>query len=142
VLIANKGETMGKFDDFWAIYPRKKEKKRARVSFNRLPKKTQAECIDGVKKYIKQIEIQGTEPQFIKHPSTFINGENWEDDFEIEVTTVKKILATDYKMDAVGSSRIGYCSACGKNDFYDKFQVHQEQSSCCGRDVTPTRQSA
>ena len=69
-----EGVIMGRFDDFWAIYPRKKEKKRARVSFNRLPKKTQVECIEGVKKYIKQIEVQGTETQFIKHPSTFING--------------------------------------------------------------------
>ena len=69
------------FETFWSIYPRKKEKKRARVSFNRLPKQTQSECIEGVKNYIKQIEVQGTEPQFIKHPSTFINGENWEDEF-------------------------------------------------------------
>ena len=134
-----EGVTMGKFDDFWAIYPRKKEKKRARVSFNRLPKKTQSECIEGVKKYIKQIEVQGTEPQFIKHPSTFINGENWEDDFEIEVVHQKKILATDYKSDSTGNARVGYCSSCGKSDFYDKFQVHQEQSVCCGKDLTPTR---
>jgi len=134
-----KGNVMGKFDDFWSIYPRKKEKKRARVSFNRLPNKTQSECIEGVKNYIKQIEIQGTEPQFIKHPSTFINGENWEDDFEIEVVSQKKVLATDYKMDAVGASRIGYCNACGKNDFYDKFQVHLEQSRCCGKGLSPCR---
>ena len=127
------------FETFWSIYPRKKEKKRARVSFNRLPKKTQSECIEGVKNYIKQIEVQGTEPQFIKHPSTFINGENWEDDFEIEFVANKKILATDYKMDAVGSARMGYCSECGKNDFYDKFQVHLEQSRCCGKDLTPCR---
>ena len=131
--------TMDRFDDFCSIYPLKKEKKRARVSFNRLPKKTQAECIEGVKKYIKQIEVQGTEPQFIKHPSTFINGENWEDDFEIEVVTAKKSSPTDYKMDAVGSARIGYCSGCGKNDFYDRFQVHLEQSRCCGKDLTPCR---
>jgi len=134
-----EGIVMGKFDDFWAIYPRKKEKKRARVSFNRLPKKIQGECIEGVKKYIKQIEVQGTEPQFIKHPSTFINGENWEDDFEIEVVREKKILATDYKSDTTGNSRIGYCSNCGKNDFYDKFQVHNEQSRCCGKDLNPCR---
>ena len=134
-----EGMVMGKFDDFWAIYPRKKEKKRARVSFNRLPKKTQLECIEGVKKYIKQIEVQGTEPQFIKHPSTFINGENWEDDFEIEVVSTKKVVATDYKSDTTGNARIGYCTACGKNDFYDKFQIHMEQSRCCGRDLKPSR---
>ena len=134
-----EGVTMGKFDDFWAIYPRKKDKKRARLSFNKLPKKTQSECIEGVKNYIKQIEVQGTEPQFIKHPSTFINGENWEDDFEIEVVHQKKVLATDYKSDSTGNARVGYCSSCGKSDFYDKFQIHQEQSVCCGKDLTPTR---
>jgi len=80
-----EGMIMEKFDDFWSIYPRKKEKKRARVSFNRLPKQTQEDCIQGVKDYIKQIEAQGTETRFIKHPSTFINGENWGDDFDTEV---------------------------------------------------------
>ena len=100
-----EGIIMGKFDDFWSIYPRKKDKKRARVSFNRLPKQTQVDCIEGVKLYIKEIEAKGRELEHIKHPSTFINGENWEDDFEIEVVPQKKILATDYKMDAVNSSR-------------------------------------
>lgn len=135
--IAIKGLTMDYFDEFWSIYPRKKEKKRAKVSFNRLPKKTQLDCIEGVKKYIQQIKIQGTEPQYIKHPSTFINGENWEDDFEIDIPT--KILATDFKSDTTGNARIGYCSNCGKNDFYDKFQIHMEQSRCCGVDLKPSR---
>ena len=134
-----EGVAMSKFDDFWAIYPRKKEKKRARVSFNRLPKKTQSECIDGVKKYIKQIEIQGTEPQFIKHPSTFINGENWEDDFETEVIINKKLNYSDYKLDRTGNARMGFCASCNKNDFYDKFQVHLEQSRCCGKNLKPSR---
>ena len=135
----NERAVMENFDNFWAIYPRKKDKKRARLSFNRLPKKTQVECIEGVKKYIKEIEVKGRDLEHVKHPSTFINGENWEDDFEVEVTLQKKILATDYKMDAVGSARIGYCSECGKNDFYDKFQVHLEQSRCCGKDLKPCR---
>ena len=119
-----EGTIMGNFDDFWAIYPRKKEKKRAKNYFNKLTKKTQLECIEGVKMYIKQIEAQGTEKQFIKHPSTFINGENWEDEFEIEVVEVKKLKATDYKTATTGNSRLGYCSSCGKHDFYHKFKIH------------------
>jgi len=134
-----KGTIMSNFEDFWSIYPRKKEKKRARVSFNRLPKQTKEECIEGLKKYIKQIEIQGTEPQFIKHPSTFINGENWEDDFETEVITIKPISSTDFKSDSTGNARMGYCSACNKSDFYDKFQVHKESSRCCGKNLKPSR---
>mgnify|MGYP003155166055 CR=1 FL=1 len=91
-----EGAIMGKFDDFWAIYPRKKEKKRARVSFNRLPKKTQIECIEGVRKYIKQIQIQG-------------------------------------------NARLGFCTSCGDCNTYDKFQIHMENSRCCGVDLKPTR---
>ena len=134
-----EGVIMGNFYDFWAIYPRKKEKKKARVSFNRLPKKTQSECIEGVKDYIKQIEVQGTEPQFIKPPSTFINGENWEDEFETEVIINQKITSADYKLDATGNAKIGYCSKCNKSDFYDKYQVHLEQSRCCGKDLKSCR---
>lgn len=132
-----QGVKMDKFDEFWGVYPRKVDKKRARLAFKRLPKKTQEECINGVYNYIKQIEIKGTEKQYIKHPSTFINGENWEDEFETEV--VVKAKAEDYKLDGVGASRIGYCSACGSSDFYDKFKVHQEVSRCCGRDLNAMR---
>tara|TARA_Y100001973_G_scaffold103238_1_gene170043 strand:- start:9 stop:425 length:417 start_codon:yes stop_codon:yes gene_type:complete len=134
-----EGTIMGNFDDFWAIYPRKKEKKRAKNYFNKLTKKTQLECIEGVKMYIKQIEAQGTEKQFIKHPSTFINGENWEDEFEIEVVKVKKLKATDYKTDTTENSRLGYCSSCGKHDFYDKFKIHLEKSLCCGKSLDVSR---
>ena len=124
-----QGVKMDKFDEFWGVYPRKVDKKRARLAFKRLPKKTQEECINGVYNYIKQIEIKGTEKQYIKHPSTFINGENWEDEFETEV--IKTLGYEDYRLDSTGNARIGYCEACNKSDFYDKFKIHQEESRCC-----------
>tara|TARA_R100000808_G_C2136389_1_gene144682 strand:- start:781 stop:1203 length:423 start_codon:yes stop_codon:yes gene_type:complete len=128
-----------KFDEFWSIYPRKKDKKRARISFNRLPAKTQQECIDGVKKYIKEIDLKGRLIEHVKHPSTFINGENWEDEFETEVIINQKVHSTDFKLDATGNARIGYCGSCNKSDFYDKYQIHQESSRCCGKDLIPCR---
>jgi len=128
---------MDYFDIFWGLYARKKDKKRARKYFDKLPKATQLECIEGVKNYVKEIEVQGTIKKHIKHPSTFINGENWEDEFETEADV--KVSATDFKMDAVGSARIGYCTNCNKSGFYDKFTVHQELSQCCGRDLAPCR---
>ncbi len=128
---------MNNFDKLWEIYPRKVGKKAARTSFNRLPKRTQEECIEGVKNYIKQINIYGTEKPFIKHASTFINGEHWEDEFETEIEL--KLSANDFRMDTSGSSRIGYCSSCKTSDFYDKFSVHQMLSRCCGKDLHPSR---
>ena len=129
--------SMDNFDKLWEIYPRKVGKKAARTSFNRLPKKTQEECIEGVKKYIKQISIYGTEKPFIKHASTFINGEHWEDEFETQIEV--KLSANDFKMDTAGAARIGYCTSCGSSDFYDKFGVHQMISRCCGKDLKPSR---
>ena len=129
------------FEKFWSLYPRKKEKKRAKMSFNRLTKNTQLECIEGVKMYIKQIEVQGTKPQFIKHPSTFINGENWEDEFD---TTPQKqsLQPKDFKDDSFNASKIGYCTKCNKSDFYDKFSVHLDLSRCCGADLIPNKEIA
>ena len=128
-----EGVLMSKFEDFWNIYPRKVDKKRARLSFKRLSKKVQDECIEGVRNYIKQIEIKGTEKQYIKHPSTFINGENWEDEFETEV--IKVLSYEDFKLDSTGNARIGYCKSCNKSDFYDRFKIHQEESRCCKKEL-------
>ena len=52
---------------------------------------------------------------------------------------IRSASATDFKSDTTGNARIGYCSNCGKNDFYDKFQIHMEQSRCCGVDLKPSR---
>ena len=129
--------SMDNFDKLWEIYPRRVGKKSAKSAFNRLPKKTQEKCIEGVKQYIKQISIYGTKKEHIKHPSTFINGEHWEDEFETEVEV--KVTANDFKMDTSGAARIGYCTSCGSSDFYDKFSVHQMISRCCGKDLKPSR---
>ena len=52
---------------------------------------------------------------------------------------MKKLSATDFKTDTTQNSRIGYCSACGGCSFYDKYQIHMEQSECCGKDLLPCR---
>ena len=127
-----QGIVMAKFDDFWSIYPRKKDKKRSRVSFNRLNKQTQLDCIEGVKKYIKEIEVTGRLMEHVKHPSTFINGENWEDEFETEVVFEKKVFATDYKMDATGNARMGYCSSCNKKTWREATQPCRRKASGAG----------
>ena len=117
------------FPEFWKIYPRKKDKKNARKKFQKLKLQEQKDCIEGTKMYVKEIEIKSTEMTYIKHPTTFINGECWEDEFEVEVKK-KSLQASDYPMDAVGSARKGWCEKCNISDFYDKFTIHQQESRC------------
>lgn len=69
------------FEQFWSIYPRKIDKKKALKSFNTCLKKYSIENIlVGTEKYAKQ--VQYTESKFIKHPSTFLNNESFIDGFE------------------------------------------------------------
>ncbi|MFE3973161.1 MULTISPECIES: phage replisome organizer N-terminal domain-containing protein [unclassified Peribacillus] len=69
------------FEQFWNIYPRKVDKKKALKSFKTASKIHSLETIlSGTQKYAQQ--VQNTEKQFIKHPTTFLNNDSFIDGFE------------------------------------------------------------
>ena len=71
----------GDFDSFWALYPRKLEKKAARKSYQTALKTTSPEDIlTGLTAYCEEIRRNGTETRFIKHCTTWLNQGCWEDD--------------------------------------------------------------
>lgn len=77
----NNNAYSNEFEQFWAIYPRKVDKKKAYKSFKAAVKANTLESIlSGTEKYAKQ--VQGTETKFIKHPSTFLNNESFIDGYE------------------------------------------------------------
>jgi hypothetical protein len=68
------------FNQFWSVYPRKKGKGQARKAFEKALEKTDLQTIlDGVQAYIANDVMD--DPQFIAHPSTWLNGERWEDEY-------------------------------------------------------------
>lgn len=70
------------FEQFWNLYPRKVDKKKALKSFRTAMKNYSLETIlYGTEMYAKQ--MQGKEKQFIKHPATFLNNESFVDGFEM-----------------------------------------------------------
>ena len=74
------------FESFWLIYKKKTDRKKAFDKFKITRKKYSLEQIlDGTKKYMAKCEAEGTEKQFIKGPTVFLNGENFNDEFEIEI---------------------------------------------------------
>ncbi|KOP81984.1 hypothetical protein AMS60_05495 [Bacillus sp. FJAT-21945] len=69
------------FEQFWNIYPRKVDKKKAAKSFKTAIKNHPLEIIlAGTEKYAKQVEK--TDKQYIKHPATFLNNDSFIDGFE------------------------------------------------------------
>jgi hypothetical protein len=79
------------FDEFWAAYPRKKGKGQARKAFEKALEKTDLVTIlAGVASYVANEDLSN--PQFVAHPSTWLNGERWED----EHTEVKVVSKSPY----------------------------------------------
>ena len=77
------------FEEFWKIYPKKKGKGYAKKAWIKIRPDESL-----LKKMVSKIEIlkksdqwKKDNGQFIPHPSTWLNGEGWED--EIEVTNGK-----------------------------------------------------
>ena len=69
------------FDDFWAAYPRKTNKAKAKIAFMRLSAKDKKAARAGVDSY-----PWSQEARYIPHATTWINGRRWEDEFETTET--------------------------------------------------------
>lgn len=67
------------FDQFWSAYPRKKDKAKSLKAWEKATKKHEpAKLIEAAKRYA--LEKRDTEQQFILLPSTWLNGERWDDE--------------------------------------------------------------
>lgn len=70
------------FEAFWGLYPRRIAKGYARRAYATARKKVSAEkLIEGVKRYAAACTSDGREACYIAHPSTWLNGERWEDEY-------------------------------------------------------------
>lgn len=69
------------FESFWSIYPRKREKEDAFITWKTLNKTQQAEILLAAPNYKKEVELLKTEERYIKHAKTFLNPKKkrWKD---------------------------------------------------------------
>lgn len=68
------------FETFWIEYPVKKDKKKARAKFLKLSEKTQAVVIADVRN--RKVSDTQWKRGYIPHPTTYLNGERWEDEID------------------------------------------------------------
>lgn len=64
------------FDEFWAAYPRKTDKGNARKAWDKALKKTDPQVIISA---ARSLAASRPDLQFTAHPSTWLNGERWDD---------------------------------------------------------------
>lgn len=79
--IKNNNSYSNEFEQFWNLYPRKVDKKKAFKSFKTAMKSHPLDTIlFGTEKYAQQ--VQHKDKQYIKHPATFLNNDSFIDGFE------------------------------------------------------------
>jgi hypothetical protein len=65
------------FDEFWAQYPRKKDKKQAFATYKKLSKK-HADIMASLANYNAELATKGTQDEWVLYPSSFLNRlEEW-----------------------------------------------------------------
>lgn len=82
--INNKEIYKESFDAWWNEYPRKISKGAAYKKYNSLlaeKKTTIDELLKGARKYATYCKENKTEPNYIKHPATWLNQECWCDEY-------------------------------------------------------------
>lgn len=72
-----------RFDEWWNAYDHKIGRKKAETAYRAALKKpgvTEDMLIAAAVSYIAYVSADGKHPQFTKHPSTWLNGEHWNDE--------------------------------------------------------------
>jgi len=80
-------------NEFWSLYPRKDNKKRANDKYVQLRKSNHSKekIIEGLKSYIKQWKKANTEPEFIPMASTWLHQERFDDELISNSKIVEKL---------------------------------------------------
>ena len=77
------GDISQDFEIWWNEVPRKVGKGQARKAFKTALKKASLEeLLAGIRRYAVAVRGNGKEPEYICHPSTWLNGERWLDEPE------------------------------------------------------------
>ena len=85
IKLSDRAKPASPFEGFWQAYPRRIGKGTARTAFAKALTLSDAETIvSAARLYASFCKETGIEQQYIPHPSTWLNGERWEDDLESE----------------------------------------------------------
>lgn len=98
---ADKASLKNRFEALWKLYPKKQGKDKAFKSYQRAIRDgvTDEDILNGLNAYLKQIEIQKTDTQFIKQGSTWFNGKHWQDEYVTKSETTNQKRGYEREVD-------------------------------------------
>ena len=95
----NKGEeskpVQVDFNIFWELYPKKVEKKKSEIKWKKLPLQTQQFIVADLKKRVLGEKWSKDGGRYIEMPTTYLNGERWNDEIEERKVEIKKQQTVD-----------------------------------------------
>jgi len=113
------------FDEFWKVYPRKENRGKARIAYEKARKSTPQEVI--VEGAVRYRDDPSREAAFTAHGASWLNGERWSDELlpSRDAVEVSKVPVTF--MDTVSGSAcehgeprgVKMCALCRKRDVRD-----------------------
>lgn len=85
VIGGNKTALENRFNDLWALYPRKQGRADALKSYEKAVKAgvTDEVIKQGIENYVRHIAANKTDPQYVKQGSTFFSKQAWADDYKV-----------------------------------------------------------
>lgn len=109
--------TTSDFDQFWLSYPRKVAKSKAQAKFLKLDKKLLPRILEKLEEQKKTKQWKDDNGKYIPHPTTWLNGERWED----EVIGESPEQIAQYLVDKYGEDQAMFYFVNGRRegDHYD-----------------------
>lgn len=89
-IISNSNKSIS-FSEFWTIYPKKVDKKKSEAKWNRLTITVQRTILADIP---KRKQTSGWKANYIPNPTTYLNGERWNDEIKTEI---KEHIPSTYK---------------------------------------------
>lgn len=122
---SGKREELGRFEEFWAVYPRKVGKVKARTAWKSALKGSDAEAIiSGARRYA---EDPNRADAFTAHPTTWLNRGSWEDEAlpsrasggprDRQGEILQREMAAARAADAAAAPRLDSALASGPQDW-------------------------
>lgn len=101
----NKEQATIFFEEFWNLYPKKTGKKKCKEKYLKLASQHER-IMKGLQNYIDDHNKKTRSGEFTpsyKNPMTFLNGEHWNDEFDVKMSALD---AYDWKLDEKGRQYI------------------------------------
>ena len=78
----DKTRNTARFEKFWSLYPRKEGKKKAEQAFDKIDPSAEvfAKMLKGLEAHKAGEQWTKDDGKFVPHPTTWLNGERWEDE--------------------------------------------------------------